>query len=257
MNYSVSPSYVVRRSGAPYRAPHPVERARTMTRPYSVSWMSTSGEMGFDTVVAPAIPIIENACGSLVRGSLVATSSGPVAVEDLTPGMGIVTREHGVQPLRWIGSYEITPRAAQMDKRIKLFRVTSDAFGLAKPSHDLVMAPGGHILTTLAACQSMFGVPQAYAPIRAYEDGMSVIAVTPISPVSVFNICLDKQSTITANGVEVETFHPGSHSDAMLDDEMTMSLLRLFPFHRGLEGFGPQITERLSVSEAQDLRSAA
>lgn len=236
----------------PQRGPLP--RTRNLSRPYDVAWLTSSGDVAYDTIVAPSVPVIESACANMARGALVATSKGPIAVEDLVPGMEVVTSEHGPLPVQWIGSYEMSPRDAQTSDRGRLFRVTSDAFGLGKPAQDLLLAPRAHILMRQAACKALFGVDLAFGPVRAFEDGMSVISVTPMSAVTVFNLAFDYQATILANGVEIESFHPGPHAETLLDDEMLYSLLRLFPHVRALDAFGPQTIDRLTSFEVRSLR---
>lgn len=239
-------------SRAPLRGPLP--RTHMHTRPYHIAWLPSAGDVSYDTIVAPCVPVIESACANVARGTLISTTQGPVAVEDLVPGMGILTSEYGPLPLQWVGSYELTPREAQASERGKLFRVTSDAFGLAKPASDLMLAPRSHILMRNAACKALFGMELAFAPIRAFEDGEQVISIAPMSAVSLYNLAFDRQATIMANGVEVESFHPGPFSETLMDDEMLYALLRLFPQARSLDSFGPQLTQRLTSFEVRSLR---
>ena len=251
VNISSNPSL----SRAPLRGPLP--RPHLMSRPYEITWLTSTGDVMYDTIMAPAVPVIEAACANFARGSLVATTQGPVAIEDLVPGMGVITSEHGPLPLQWVGSYDMTPREAQTSDRGKLFRVTSDAFGLAKPASDLMLAPRSHLLMRHAACKALFGVDLAFAPVRAFEDGVQVIEITPISSVTLFNLAFDRQATVQVNGIEMECFHPGPFAETLLDDEMLYSLLRLFPQARSLESFGPQLIQRLTSFEVRALREGA
>ncbi|SFR41402.1 Hint domain-containing protein [Litoreibacter janthinus] len=232
-------------------------RTRAMSRPYNIAWLTPDGNARYDTVVAPALPAIESACANMARGAIVSTDNGPVAVEDLTPGMRILSSEYGAIPLQWIGSYEMSLREAQTADRGALLRVTAEAFGLAKPSQDLLLAPRAHILLRHAKCRSLFGVDIAFAPVRAFEDGISVFSVQPASPVTVYNLGFDRQATIKVNGIEMESFHPGPHSEALLDDEMLYSLLRLFPQARNLDFFGTQLINRLTTFEVKALRGGS
>jgi hypothetical protein len=229
-------------------------RARTLNRPFAVSWLTRSNSVAYDTIFAPAIPVVEAACSSLARGALISTTQGDVAVEDLVPGMMINTADHGSLPLKWVGSYDLSPREVQMNERTRLYRVAADTFGINKPNQDIMLAPRAHILLRDAACMPMFGLEHAFAPVRAFEDGMSVIAVAPMSPVSLFNIAFDRQATIRVNGIEVESYHPGPYGETLMDDEMMYSLLRLFPHIRNLSDFGTQTIDRLTAFEVKTLR---
>lgn len=252
MTYPIDATTHQHISGSPRRSYGNAVRATS--RPYTIAWLDRFGQASWDTVMAPSIPVIEGACASMARGALVATEAGPVAVEDLTPGMAVMTSEHGPLPLNWIGSYDMSPREAQTLDRGSLFRITAEAFGLSKPATDLLLAPRAHILMRHAACKAQFGVPMAFAPVRAFEDGMAVFSVKPMSPVSLYNLGFDRQATITVGGVEMESFHPGAHSEMLLDDETRHALLRLFPQARGLEYFGPQLIQHLTTFEVKALR---
>lgn len=222
-----------------------------------VSWLNADGSVGTSNIMAPALPIIEAACSNVARGTLISTLTGPVAVEDLTPGTQILTSEYGPLPLQWVGSTMHPPSDASSQDNAKLFRVTADAFGLAKPSADLMLAPRSHILMRHAACRELFGVDLAFAPIRAFEDGLQVVAITPISGMQLYNLAFDRQATIIANGVELESFHPGPFAETLLDRELLGSLLRLFPQAHNLSSFGPQLTQRLTSFEVRTLRDGA
>lgn len=239
-----------------YRSPARA-RMRALSRPYDIAWLSPKGEARYDTVIAPSLPVVECACANMARGALIATSNGPVAVEDLTPGTMITTSEHGAIPLQWVGSYEMSLREAQTADRGALYRVTSEAFGLAKPSQDLLLAQRAHLLFTHSKCRTLFGTEKAFAPIRAFDDGTSIFSVQPASPISMFNLGFDRQATIKVNGLEVESFHPGPHTAALIDDEIRAALLRLFPQARGLEFFGPQTTNRMTAFEMHAIRDGS
>lgn len=235
----------------------PLPRARTLNRPFSITWLTSTGSVAHDTVFAPAVSVVEAACSSLARGVQVSTTQGQVSIEDLVPGMYVNTLEHGPLQLQWVGCYDMSPREVQNNDRARLYRVNADTFGFSKPSNDVVLAPRAHILLRDAACKPMFGLDTAFAPIRAFEDGMSVISVAPMSPVTLFNLAFDRQATIIAGGLEVESYHPGPYGETLMDDDMMYALLRLFPQARNLGTFGPQTTERLTAFEVKTLREGA
>lgn len=249
---AASPSQELTRP--PVRTRDTSRAAATQTRVYNVSWLSSSGIVQFDSVRGPAHPVLDAACASVARGAVISTADGPVPIEDLEPGDRIITSEYGPVMLRWVGAYEVSPRELAGGAETSLIRVMADTFGLSKPSADMVLSPGAHILTRHAACQKLFGMEVAYAPIRAFEDGMQVISLTPRAPVTFYNLAFDRQATILVNGIELEAFHPGPFRDALNNDELTYALLRLFPYISHPGDFGAQLTPRLSITETQRLR---
>ncbi|MCY4333934.1 MAG: Hint domain-containing protein [Litoreibacter sp.] len=226
-------------------------------RSYEIAWQDEHGHSRFDTVLAPTDPILESTIANVARGAVILTDTGNVPVEDLNPGDMIQTVEFGPLPVRWIGSYVVLPGSSDPQRAVtRLVRFSSDAFGLAKPSADLLLSESAHLLLKDAKCQPLYGLDQAYAPARAFEDGAYVFSITPAAPVTVFNLAFDRHATIVANGIEIESFHPGPLVEFMGDNQMRVASMRLFPHIASLQQFGERSTQRLTVYETSQLRQA-
>ena len=235
------------------------DRARTQIagRRYDVLWRDDAGQIDELNVMAPATPGIEASCGAFAHGTLIHSAEGPVAVEDLVPGMLIETRDSGPQPLMWIGSMMLLPQSAAPGvEPARLTRITEGSIGLGRPGRDLVLGPYARILRRNAACLSLFGTESAFAPAHAFSDGVSIIKVRPVSSVRVFHLALSGQHVITANGVEVESYHPGRRDAIGVSDQMMPAFLSLFPHIDQLADFGPMRVPRLSRDDIRALESS-
>lgn len=233
------------------------ERSPSPARRYTFFYLDEMGDIEEVNRMAPAHPGFEASCGAFAHGTLIATDSGPVAIEDLLPGTMIQTRDADFQRLDWIGSITLVPHTS--DTRVapaKLTRITENSVGLGKPERDIVFGPHARILRRNPVCQSLFGTDAAFAPVNAFIDGVSIIEVAPVSPVRVFHLGLDGQHVIFANGLEVESFHPG-RSDATGVPPMLMSLFfEMFPWINNLNDFGQMRVPRLSGDDIRALESA-
>lgn len=109
------------------------------TQAYDISYLSRTGEICQLRQMAPDLPLFQAAFTAFARGTLIATASGPTAVEDLLPGDKIITNERGPSPLMWVGS--MTMRPSERDG-LSLTRITSAALGLGRPLSDLMTGPG-------------------------------------------------------------------------------------------------------------------
>ena len=75
--------WTVRKQTRPAPAPRPVAR---LSRRYEIEWLQ-DGEVFNATRPALALPVFEQAFGAFAHGVIIQTTEGPVAVEDLCPGM--------------------------------------------------------------------------------------------------------------------------------------------------------------------------
>lgn len=221
--------------------------ANVPTRRFDVAWLDTSGEASSFARVAPAIPLFEEAFSALARGALVQTTDGRFAVEDLVPGMTVET-EAGPEQLLWVGAITVMPDGPA-GRGHKLYRVTADAFGLDRPMPDLMLGPSARVLSRAPAVQAATGSAAALAPIQAYADGASVVEVTPVSPVRVFHLGFNDHRILRANGVEVESFHPGQMNLGRLGPEMAALFMSMFPHIQDMAGFGRLALPRLSEED--------
>lgn len=241
----------------PRVTPPPVSkpvRAMPLTRRYEASWLGADGEILESTRLAPATPLFEEAFSALARGSVLQTSEGPVAVEDLVPGMRALTAEGRLETITWIGSMVLYPNAAQGEEEaVTLTRITAEAFGHGKPMADLVLGPRARLCLRDPRLRHAVGLEAAYVPARAFIDGVSVIEVTPIAPVTVYHLVLERHGSLKVAGLEVESYHPGEGVERMIDPRMVSLFEAQFPQLERLSGFGPLAHPRLTRFEVESL----
>ncbi len=232
------------------------QRAKPLTRRYELAYLSATGQIESTTRLAPALPQFEDAFSAIARGTLITTDRGPVSVEDLLPGNRVLTMENGPEPVLWIGSMMLYPSGATpgFDSG-GLVRVTADRFGYSRPMSDLLLGPSARLLHRHARVAEIIGIPAAFAPARGFVDGMGVIRVDPISPVPVYHMAFAGHRTIRANGIEIESFHPGLSANATLDPELMALFLAFFPHVRRYEDFGPLSHPRLTTFEVEAMLS--
>lgn len=238
------------------RLDHAPARNKVLTRRYDVRSLTTEGDYVDFVRVAPATPVFEDAFAGFARGTLFYTETGPVAIEDLQPGMMLETRRNGMQPVLWVGSMTIYPGATgQSVESATLTRITADSFGLGRPMPDLMLGARARLLYKGAGCQELFGTDAGFAPARAFVDGVSAIKVQPIAPIRIFHLALHGQQVVLANGLEVETYHPGQHAEMMVEPEIRDFFLDLFPHVRSLSDFGSMPLPRMTAFELENLRA--
>jgi len=221
-------------------------------REAQIAWLTPTGEVEEAGREIPAMPLFLETCSAMARGTLVAVPGGTVAVEDLMPGDVVDTVTGGPQKVVWKGSMLVRPgghRRADVDDR--LYRVPTDAMGPARPSNDLMLGGGAMVCLRTPAVRSRTGAPGALLPVGALADGAAIFSVTPAAAVEVFHLAFAGHHTFRANGVEIESFHPGTDLGLRLPRELVGVYLTLFPHLNG-GGFGPLRLPRLSAEDLDD-----
>ena len=205
---------------------------------------------------APSHPAFESAFCALARGTIMATEEGPIAIEDLVPGIKVETRDAGFQPLQWIGTTILSAQTPLSHMPARLFRVPVDAFGPSRPMPDLMLAPHAHLLHRSDKFRSVVNEDAALTPITAFEDGYSVIRVAPVSPVSVYHLAFKDHHILRANGLEIESFHPGHDMMSRVGGDSLRLFTSFFPHIQSVREFGPMVAPRLSVEQYEDVMAA-
>lgn len=244
------------RKGAPMSRPvRKTPTAVPFTRRYEISGMTPEGTLTNIATVAPATPVFEDAFAGFARGTLIHTTEGPIAVEDLVPGMMLVTADHREEPLMWIGSMMIFPGIQGIsEESVRLVRATADSFGLGRPMPDLVLGPRARVFFKHSKCIDMFGTDAAVAPAHGFTDGESMISVNPVTPIRVYHLAVHGQRILLANGLEVESYHPGNKVEDLMDPDTLEMFLGLFPHIHSLNEFGPMKYPRVTAFELENIR---
>lgn len=219
------------------------------TRRYDVTWIDADGFLHDFSRVAPAMPIFESAFNALAHGALVATPRGPVAVEDLVPGMMVETATGEPARLRWVGSITLVPNAPDRGHvPDRLYRIVSDSFGLARPALDVTLGPGARLVDRSPEVCRQTGTEAALAPISTRVDGECVVEIRPAAAVRLYHLSFDAHRVIYVNGLEVESFHPGPEAVYSLSNEMREQFMALFPHKRSLGDFGRMLWPRFEAT---------
>ncbi|KMW60654.1 iron-regulated protein frpC [Candidatus Rhodobacter oscarellae] len=244
--------WTVRRGGpaqAGAAAPAPMRR-------YEALVLQPNGDLSEVIQRAPSHPVFESAFAALARGTIMATEEGPIAVEDLVPGVKIETRDAGFQPLVWVGTTTLAPQMPLAHMPARLFRVPVDSFGPARPMPDLMLAPHARLLHRSDKYRQIVNDEAALAPVTAFEDGYSVIRVAPVSPVSVYHLAFREHHILRANGLEIESFHPGPELTRQLGGESLQQFMSFFPHVSVPADFGRMVAPRVTVEEYENLVAA-
>lgn len=160
-----------------------------------------------------------NTVPCFVAGTLVQTDAGPTPIEALTPGICVLTRDHGMQPLRWIGMSE--RHATGADAPIM---ISAGALG---DHQEIALSPCHRVLISSEQAELLFGVPQVLVKAKHLVNGRDIQRRADGRPVTYVHLLFDRHEIIYANGLESESYHPGAETLASFDAETRAEMRRL------------------------------
>ena len=148
------------------------------------------------------------ACVSFTRGTRITLATGQQCpIEDLNPGDKVLTRDDGVQPIRWIG--QSTQRATGAFAPIRI------ASGALNNADDLLVSPDHRLLIYQRSDQLGTGRPELLVKAKHLVNG-STVTVHKGGFVDYFQLVFDEHQIIFAEGIAAES---------MLVDDRTAPLL--------------------------------
>ena len=176
-------------------------------------------------------------------GTHIETDSGEVAIEKLVAGDLVLTMDHGLQPIRWIGS-TIVPATGK-------FAPVRIAKGTMGNHRDLIVSPQHRMMLEGWQQEMLFGELQTLAPaINLIND--TTITRQRGAFVEYFHILFDNHEIVFAEGAASESFHPGSVGMDSMAKESRAEILDLFPeLARNFDTYGPAARMSLKGYEAK------
>lgn len=142
-------------------------------------------------------------------GTLILTSTGPVAVERLRAGDLVVTRDQGVQPVLWTGKRSIAPADLDLSPNQRPIRIAKDALGPGQPARDLVVSPQHRILLRSPIVQRMFGEAEILVPARLLAGLPGISVQRDGQGVIYWHLLCRAHQVVAAEGAWTESLLPG------------------------------------------------
>ncbi|MGR3713168.1 MAG: Hint domain-containing protein [Shimia sp.] len=163
-----------------------------------------------------------------VAGTMITTTTGPRAVESLQIGDMILTRDGGVQPIRWIGHSTVDTTRGDDPAALRPVRIRAGTFGKGVPDRDLLVSPMHRILLDNAQADLLFGTSEVLCAARHLVNGRE-ITQDPASVVTYVHLFFDCHQIVTGNGLPSESFFPGKVGMDRFDLKIREELFAIFP----------------------------
>ncbi len=192
------------------------------------------GDVSFDE----AIP------DCFVRGTMIETDRGEIAIETLEVGDMVRTADSGFQAIRWIGSISVKAKGS---KAPILFRK-----GTIGNTRDLLLSPAHRVMLQDWQSEVLFGTGEMLASAQSLVNDNTIIRQSEDETVNYFHILFDKHEIIFSNGAATESYHPGNAAEAgTMAQKARSEIFSLFPeLEQSLGSYGSSVRATLRPHEA-------
>lgn len=182
---------------------------------------------------------IENVIPCFTPGTRIATPKGEVAVEDLKVGDRVITRDNGMQEIRWVGAREMTGAEFEAAAHLKPVLIRQGALGNDLPERDMMVSPNHRVLIANDKTALFFEEREVLVAAK-HLTGMEGVDVVDVSGTTYIHILFDHHEVVLSDGTWTESFQPGDMSLAGIGEEQRDEILELFPelaTKQGIDGY--------------------
>lgn len=174
---------------------------------------------------------LENSPGFVCfrNGTLILTTRGDIPVEDLRPGDMVVTRDHGPQPLRWIGHKQLGAELLGLFDKLHPVRIRAGALGNGLPRRDLYVSQQHRILVSSKIAERMFGEPEVLVAAK-HLTGIDGIEIDDSAEaLTYYHLLFDRHEIVCSEGAQTESLFTGPEAMKSVSPEARAEILALFP----------------------------
>lgn len=168
------------------------------------------------------------AIACFVAGTRILTMEGQRSVEQLVPGDRILTRDHGLQTLRWIGCRHVSVADVEEFGSIRPIRIAEGALGNGMPIRDMLVSPEHRVMITGETAEKMIGEPEAMIAAK-YLVGHDGITVEQVDEVIFYHLMFDDHEVVMTEGTWTVSVLPGLSTQTGLDAKAVDALFEIYP----------------------------
>jgi len=178
---------------------------------------------------------IENVIPCFTPGTLIATPKGERLVEELKVGDKIITRDNGIQEIRWAGAKKLDWKDLAANPHLKPILIKKGALGNDMPERDMMVSPNHRMLVSNDKTALYFEEREVLAAAKHLVNNNGVHAVETMGT-SYLHFMFDNHEVVLSDGAWTESFQPGDYSLQGIGNAQRSEILELFPELATAEG---------------------
>jgi hypothetical protein len=187
--------------------------------------LATEADSGPDIRISPCF----------TPGTQIATQHGEISVEKLRVGDRVVTRDSGLQEVRWIGRAPMFAQDFRAAPHLLPVLIREGALGHGLPERDLLVSPNHRILVGNDRTSLLFNEPEVLVAAKHLAAGTAIQTVES-SGTTYIHLLFDRHEVILSNGAWSESFEPNDQSLRAVGNAQRLEIFELFPALKAQRG---------------------
>lgn len=177
------------------------------------------------------------------------TPAGERAVRDLREGDLVVTADHGLCPIRWIGGKLVTGARLHAAPQARPIVIPAGALGLGRPTREVRVSPRHCLALEGGEVELAFGTREVLVAALHLVGWRGIHRDDSCQATEYLHLLMDKHEILFADGLPAESYHPGQQGMATLKDQDRARLLMAMP-RITTDAYGPTARRVLRWHEA-------
>ncbi|WP_103333614.1 Hint domain-containing protein [Pseudotabrizicola formosa] len=161
-------------------------------------------------------------------GTLIATPKGEIAVENLRVGDKVITRDNGIQDIRWMGAKQMGWHDFAANPHLRPVMVKAGSLGNGLPERDMMLSPNHRVLVANDRTALYFDEHEVLVAAKHLVGGKGIQQVDSVGTTYV-HFMFDQHEVVLSNGAWTESFQPGDYTLRGLGNSQRSELMELFP----------------------------
>lgn len=189
---------------------------------------------------------IERVVPCFTPGTLIATPEGERLIEDLQVGDRVITRDNGIQEIRWMGRKDLSSFELTRKPHLNPVLIQKGALGKNLPEHDILVSPNHRVLVSNDKAALYFEEREVLVAAKHLTslDGVDEVISNGVAYI---HIMFDQHEVVLSNGAWTESFQPGDYSLRGIGDAQRAEILELFPELEHADGIKGYASARRSL----------
>jgi hypothetical protein len=178
---------------------------------------------------------IENVIPCFTPGTMIATPRGEVPVEYLRAGDKVITRDNGLQEIRWTGSKAMNWADLAANPHMKPVLVKAGSLGNDLPERDMIVSPNHRLLVANDRTTLYFDEHEVLVAAKHLAGSKGMHSVDTAG-VTYIHFMFDRHEVVLSNGAWTESFQPGDYTMKGMGNAQRSEIFELFPDLKTSEG---------------------